>query len=61
MTAAVCAAEFCLKSTTMAPGCRAAAREDGGMDAGMEERLRAGQCSQSRRVLEGFGWVLFRK
>lgn len=26
MTAAVCAAEFCLKSTTMAPGCRAAAR-----------------------------------
>ena len=26
MTAAVCAAEFCLKSTTMALGCSAAAR-----------------------------------
>lgn len=56
MTVAVCAAEFCLKS--IGPGMQ---REEGGMDAGMEERLRAGQFSQSRRVLEGFGWVLFRK
>lgn len=58
MTAAVCAAEFCLKSTKMALGC--SKRKEAWMQ-GWRKRLRAGQFSQSRRALEGFGWVLFRK